>query len=89
MTFRRLDRPRLTALATRRVVSGLLHCMVRREVTGLENVPLTGACLIVLNQLSFFDTPLVRVIIPRPDVTGLVARSYRDNPFFRFVIEQA
>ena len=87
MTFRRLDRPRLTALATRRVVSGLLHCMVRREVTGLENVPLTGACLIVLNQLSFFDTPLVRVTIPRPDVTGLVARSYRDNWFFRFVIE--
>ena len=76
-----------TALMARRVVSRILHVMARFEVTGLENVPTTGACLIVFNQLSILDTPLVRVVIPRLDVTGLVARSYRDNWFFRFLIE--
>ena len=76
-----------TTLLTRRVVSRLLHVMARFEVTGLENVPSTGACLIVFNQLSFFDTALVPTIIPRPDVTGPVSRSYRSNPFFRFLIE--
>ena len=76
-----------TALVTRRVASGLLHVMARCDVTGLENVPSTGACLIVFNQLSFFDTALVPTIIPRPDITGPVARSYRRNWFFRFLIE--
>ena len=81
------DAPTSTALAARRVVSLLLRAMAPWEVTGLENVPATGACLIVFNQLSLLDTPLVRAVIPRPDVTGLVARSYRNNGFFRFLIE--
>ena len=76
-----------TTRLTRCVVSRLLHVMARCEVTGLENVPSTGACLIIFNQLSFFDTAFVPTIIPRPDVTGPVARSYRRNRFFRFLIE--
>ena len=76
-----------TAVVTRGVVSRLFHVMARCEVTGLENVPSTGACLIIFNQLSFFDTALVPTIIPRPDLTGPVARSYRRNRFFRFLVE--
>ncbi len=81
------DLPTTTARATRSFVSGVLHVLARREVTGLEHVPPTGACLIVFNQLSVFDTPLVRATITRPDVTGLVSRSSRGNLFFRFFIE--
>ena len=76
-----------TAVVTRGFASRLLHVMARCEVRGLENVPSTGECLIVFNQLSLFDTALVPTIVPRPDITGPVSRSYRRNRFFRFLIE--
>lgn len=65
-----------------------LRGMARIEVEGLENIPASGPCLVVFNQLSLFDTPLLRVAIPRPDVTGLVAAEYGRNPFFRFMVER-
>jgi 1-acyl-sn-glycerol-3-phosphate acyltransferase len=65
-----------------------LHAMAHIEVVGLENVPKSGPCLVVFNQLSLLDTPLLRISIPRSDVTGLVALEYSRNPFFRFMVER-
>ena len=71
----------------RAAVSFLLGLLARREISGLSNIPRRGACLIVFNQMSLFDTPLISVLVPRRDVTGLVARDYRRNPFYRLLIE--
>ena len=71
----------------RATVSALLHRLARVRVTGLEHIPARGPCLLVFNQASVFDTPLLSVMVPRPDVTGLVARDYRTNPFYRLLVE--
>jgi 1-acyl-sn-glycerol-3-phosphate acyltransferase len=65
----------------------LLARMLRLRVEGLDNIPRTGPCLLVFNQMSVLDTPLVSVIVPRADVTGLVARDYRRNPLYRVMVE--
>jgi 1-acyl-sn-glycerol-3-phosphate acyltransferase len=72
---------------TRRAVSFVLGLLARRQVSGLENIPRQGPCLLVFNQMSVFDTPLLSVMVPRADVTGLVARDYRRNPFYRVLVE--
>lgn len=81
------DRPTRTSVAVRAIVSSALGLLVRRELEGLEHVPREGPCLLVFNQRSVFDTPLVSTLVPRDDVTGLVARDYRRNPFYRYLIE--
>ncbi|HET9316540.1 MAG TPA: lysophospholipid acyltransferase family protein [Vicinamibacteria bacterium] len=81
------DRPTRTSMAVRAIVSGALRLLARREVEGLEHVPREGPCLLVFNQRSVFDTPLVSTLVPRDDVTGLVARDYRRNPFYRYLVE--
>ena len=71
----------------RRLTGAAMGLLARREVEGLENIPREGACLLVFNQLSVFDTPLVNTLVDRADVTGLVARDYRRNLFYRLMIE--
>ena len=75
-----LDRP-----ATNPV--GVLSVLAARRVFGLERIPLAGPCLLVFNQLSLVDTPLLSVLVPRRDVTGLVAHDYARNPVYRFLVE--
>jgi 3-oxoacyl-[acyl-carrier protein] reductase len=73
--------------ALRATLSWLLGILTHRRITGLENIPRHGPCLLVFNQLSLVDTPLLSVLVPRRDVTGLVAKDYRRNPVYRFLIE--
>jgi 1-acyl-sn-glycerol-3-phosphate acyltransferase len=73
----------------RGIVNGLFSLCTRRTVSGLENIPTTGACLFVFNHVSNFDPPLLFTYIHRPDATGLVAADYRPNRFYRFVVETA
>jgi 1-acyl-sn-glycerol-3-phosphate acyltransferase len=80
--------PRSSSSAFLWVIRSALRSLARIEVSGLHNVPETGPCIVVFNQLSLLDTPLLRTVIPRPDVAGLVARAYRRNPFFRFLVER-
>jgi 1-acyl-sn-glycerol-3-phosphate acyltransferase len=82
------DRPTRTSVAVRAIVSSALGLLARRELEGLEYIPREGPCLLVFNQRSVFDTPLVSTLVPRDDVTGLVARDYRRNPFYRYLIER-
>jgi 1-acyl-sn-glycerol-3-phosphate acyltransferase len=73
----------------RNIVNLLFMLLTRREVSGLENIPRSGACLIVFNQLSSFDTPLLFTLLNRTDTTGLVAANYRDRLLYRVFIEAA
>jgi 1-acyl-sn-glycerol-3-phosphate acyltransferase len=80
-------KPPWSSVVLRATVSFLMKLLARHEVSGLENIPRRGPCLLVFNQMSLFDTPLVSTIVRRRDVTGLVARDYRSNPFYRLLIE--
>lgn len=81
------ERPLWHTTLVRRVVASLMRVLTRQSVSGAENIPRRGPCLIVFNQTSIFDTPLVNVLVPRRDVTGLVAWDYRKNPFYRVMVE--
>jgi 1-acyl-sn-glycerol-3-phosphate acyltransferase len=73
----------------RNVVNLLFALLTRREVYGRENLPQSGGYLLVFNQLSSFDTPLIFTLLNRTDLTGLVAANYRDSPIHRLFIEAA
>lgn len=71
----------------RHIVYLLFTRFTRLEVYGRENIPRSGACLLVTNQLSSFDTPLLFALVDRPDMTGLIAANYRDHPLYRILVE--
>jgi len=65
------------------IVSTLFKLLTRVEVTGLENVPLHGGCLVATNHISRLDAALVFALIKREDITALVADKYRRSPLIR------
>ena len=69
------------------IVRHTMARICRLRVEGSENVPEAGAFLLVFNHTSNFDPPLLRTAVPRDDLIGLVAASYRDKPWARFFIE--
>jgi 1-acyl-sn-glycerol-3-phosphate acyltransferase len=69
------------------VVNLLFTILTRRRVTGMENIPAQGGCLLVFNHLSIVDPALVVALIGRTDVTGLVASDYCSRAFFRWFVE--
>jgi 1-acyl-sn-glycerol-3-phosphate acyltransferase len=58
-----------------RIVRPLLRLVFRPEVTGLENVPATGPVIIASNHLSFVDSVLIPLVVPRR-VTFLAKAEY-------------
>lgn len=80
-------RPTLRSTLLRAALASLLGALARLRISGVENIPRHGACLLVFNQMSLVDTPLLSVIVPRRDVTGLVAQDYRGHPVYRFLVE--
>ncbi len=62
--FRRLARP---------VFRGIFHVLSPVTVTGRENVPKSGAYIIVINHVSLFDSPFALAFWPMaPEVVGAV-----------------
>ncbi|KAJ1684441.1 hypothetical protein LUZ63_020196 [Rhynchospora breviuscula] len=65
------------------VLYGLLHSVVpplakavwRPEVVGLENVPRSGPVLLASNHLSFVDSVVIPIVVPR-SVTFLAKEEY-------------
>jgi 1-acyl-sn-glycerol-3-phosphate acyltransferase len=80
---------------TRRIFQ-LLFCFIfkilfilltRVQANGQENIPQHEGYIAAANHLSIIEVPLVYCMIDRRDVTGLVARTHRKNPFFRWLID--
>jgi 1-acyl-sn-glycerol-3-phosphate acyltransferase len=65
------------------VVGTLFRLLTRVEVSGLENIPLRGGCLLATNHLSRLDSALVFALIKREDITALVADKYRRSLILR------
>jgi 1-acyl-sn-glycerol-3-phosphate acyltransferase len=77
------------------VLRTILHGFVRFlfallsqvKVDGLENVPESGAAILVANHLGRLDSPLIFSILRRRDVTGLVGDTYKKSFIFRLLVE--
>lgn len=94
--FQRLKRERTAGtpigpdrrtLALRGAIGFLMRRIARIDIRGAEHLPSHGPALLVFNQSSLLDTPLMTMLGRRRDVTGLVARNYRRNPFYRLIVE--
>ena len=48
------------------VVSPMLHAYFKGRIYGVENVPQTGAVIVVSNHASYFDPPIVSSCVRRP-----------------------
>jgi 1-acyl-sn-glycerol-3-phosphate acyltransferase len=73
----------------RRILYIFFRVLTRLTVTGIQNIPLEGGCLLTGNHLGIIDGPLIFCLIPRDDATGLVALKHRHNPIIRFIVECA
>jgi 1-acyl-sn-glycerol-3-phosphate acyltransferase len=56
-------------------------------VNGQEHLPRQEGYIAAANHLSIIEVPLVYCLIDRRNITGLVARTHRKNPFFRWLID--
>lgn len=73
----------------REIVRFIFHLLTRVEVVGLENIPKQGACLLAANHIALWDAPLVFALLERDDATGLIADTYKENVFFRWLIDSS
>lgn len=71
----------------RKVFFVLFRAFTNLQVSGLENIPPKGPCLLIFNHLSNFDVPLMFALVNRMDGAGLVASEYRRNPLSRLLVE--
>ena len=69
------------------VVCWIFKILARVEVVGLENLPRQGGAILAANHMSRIDPALVRIMIPRTDVSSLVADSYKKFPPMRWLVD--
>ncbi|MGI9602975.1 MAG: lysophospholipid acyltransferase family protein [Acidimicrobiales bacterium] len=62
----------------RTMLAPLVRRLYRTEISGLHNVPTDGPVILSANHLSFFDTPALMVVAPRP-VVFLGKAEYMDR----------
>ena len=67
----------------------LFRILTRLSVTGIENIPLEGGCILTNNHIGLADGPLVYSLIRRKDATGLVAKKHQNNPPIRWIVNTA
>ncbi len=72
--------------ALRSFTTNIFNGLMNIHFIGLENVPLTGPCILATNHLSRLDTPLIFMAIDREDLSGLVTHKYRYNPLFALFV---
>jgi len=66
----------------------LVHTLTKFKVVNPHHIPETGGVLITTNHLSRLDTPLLLAITDRDDLVAIVAKKYKEKPFFKWVLEK-
>jgi len=72
----------------RSVIRSVFWFLSDTSITGTENIPNEGACLLTINHLGIVDAPLVFTLFNRNDATGLVGLSHKENPFLCWLVTQ-
>ena len=72
--------PKVGSLArpARPVLRPVLRTMFNVELQGIENLPTSGPAILSPNHRSFFDSPLLMILAPRP-VVFLGKAEYMDS----------
>ncbi len=76
------------------MLRAVLRCIVRLffavftrvDLLGLENIPSQGGAILATNHLGIMDSPLLFMLLDRDDVSGLVADTYKERLFFRWIV---
>lgn len=71
----------------RSIIRFLFALLSHIKAEGLENLPASGAAIMAANHLGRMDSPLVFILVEREDATGLVAKKYQKNLFFRWLVD--
>jgi 1-acyl-sn-glycerol-3-phosphate acyltransferase len=58
----------------------------RLSVSGIENVPERGPAILAVNHLGIIDAPLIFALVPRTDLTALVAKKHLKNPILKIIV---
>ena len=74
--------------STRSLIRLFLHLVAKMDVTGLENIPTSGATIAVSNHLGRLDALMPYTFSDRLDITMMIAEKYYANPIFRFLGKQ-
>jgi len=69
----------------RSLASGILEVLLTREVTGLAHVPERGGVIVAANHGSFWDPPVLGVVLPRP-LRFMTRSSFFTVPLFGALI---
>ncbi len=75
---KRFDTTPATYRAMKSFGTWLIHLLYRYEVSGLENLPETGATLIAVNHLHLLDPFAVVPLVPRQIVTLAASKWYNN-----------
>jgi 1-acyl-sn-glycerol-3-phosphate acyltransferase len=74
-----------------RVLKALLRVFfgifTRLQVSGLEFVPDHGSFILASNHMSYFDPPLLYLLVGGDHIAGFVAAKYRRNPLFNAIVK--
>jgi len=66
----------------------LVKTLTKFNLENKENLPEQGGVLITTNHLSRLDTPILLAITDRNDLVAIVAKKYREKPFFKWILEK-
>lgn len=70
----------------RTLIRFLFWLLTDTRISGTENIPATGACILTINHLGILDAPLVFILLERDDATGLVGLTHKKNPILRWLV---
>lgn len=71
--------------AVRTVASGALNALLAREVRGLGHLPAHGGVIVASNHGSFWDPPVLGIVLPRP-LRYMTRASFFSVPLFGALI---
>lgn len=66
----------------------LVRTLTKFSVENQERLPKEGGVLITTNHLSRLDTPILLAITDRDDLVAIVAKNYKEKPFFKWILEK-
>jgi len=66
----------------------LVRRLTKFNVINPQNIPEKGGVLITTNHLSRLDTPIMLAITEREDLVGIIAKKYKEKPFFKWILEK-
>jgi 1-acyl-sn-glycerol-3-phosphate acyltransferase len=64
----------------------LFWLLTNTNITGMENIPESGASILTINHLGILDAPLVFILLERNDATGLVGLTHQKNLILRWLV---